>query len=96
MEDYDIPIKIGYLKEDLYSFYIEYDNNDHDVFITKSEVNSIIEDIKSNCHIGIMAGTKFECYQDDGEELWYVADNLGGLQYDSEWAEKHLENIMFI
>ncbi len=89
----NFPIKIGFLQHDLYSNWIEHDNEDYDVFITETEVNSIIEKIKSCFHVVISAGAQFECYVEDNEELWYKSDNLGGFSYSDVWANKHLKNI---
>lgn len=87
------PIKTAILKEDLYSCWVDHDNDDYDVFVTKTTIDLIVEKIKNSFILVIPKGTKYECYSYDGEELWYVSDNLGGVEYSAEWAEQHLTNI---
>lgn len=87
------PIKYGYLKEDLYSCWVDHNNNDYDCFVNKSVMDSIIDKIKRGFHIAFHKGCEFECYLEEEDEIWVASSNCNGIQYNSYWALENLENI---
>jgi len=80
-ESLNKPIKIGFLKEDLY----EVSGSCWDLeesYYLKSETKTIKEKLFDKI---LSKGTKFICYQDGNEEAWY--------DMPKEWADTYLENI---
>lgn len=99
MDEEDIVRKIGYLKEDYYSF--DSDGNGF-VFsqpytdfwlLTKKEKIKLINQFESKFELVLLKGTKFNCYVIDGKECWFDDVGYGVEMMNSKWAEKNLENI---
>ena len=93
-EESQKPIKIGYLKHDLYRYNmgISYFKIDKWLFSfkEKEELHKNFEDKFTLIPIG----TELVCYLEDGVELWYDDDCLAGM--DENWAKDNLENIKLI
>ena len=102
--DENTPKKVGFLKVDL--FYIEsrYPEIRHDIqdivksygwWCTKETMLDIVERIKLELLNGLSAkaGTQFDCYIVDGEELWYDSEGIGIEEMDSECAKRNLRDI---
>jgi hypothetical protein len=102
-EEASKPKKHGVLKHDLYGLSIrspELRINISDIvedqmgyFVTAQSIKAIFEKVKEEIEADTPdapKGTKFDCYIDDGEELWYDAEGIGIEEVDSEWAKKHL------
>ena len=95
------PKKVGYLKEDLYSY--ENDEGCNLKFYAdcesgfwlcnKEQKNKWIEEFSKHFEIALKKGSKFVCYIDDDEDRWYDDHNYGVESMDAEWAQKFLENI---
>ena len=91
------PIKIGYLKHDVFLVY----NREHavifdDFVISKQDLKETIKKFLETFHNSIdkiEKGAKFECFLFDGIEYWYDIENKGVDEMESDWAEKHLERI---
>lgn len=103
-EDENSPKKKGILKNDL--FYIEnrYPEIRHDIsditethgwWLKQDTVLSIVEQIKDELlgSLQAKAGTPFDCYIIDDEELWYDSSGIGIEEMSAEWAKKNLTNI---
>jgi 5-methylcytosine-specific restriction endonuclease McrBC regulatory subunit McrC len=94
------PKKHGVLKHDLYGLSIYSPELRIDIrdiiegqmgyFVNRQSVDAIIEKVKGEIELSAPKGTKFDCYIDDGEELWYDAESIGIEEVDSEWAKLHL------
>jgi len=94
------PKKHGVLKHDLFCLDFREPRVDIDIsdiieqygwFIPKNAV----DEIRTRClneddMIIAKKGTKFDCYIDGGEELWYDAEGIGIEEVDSKWAKIHL------
>lgn len=95
-EDSNKIVKVGYLKEDLYHFIktgLLDVLNRTDWFLSKNKVEKIFLEIKSHFEIILKAGSKFDCYLEEGEESWYDSSNAGVECMSAKWATKYLENI---
>lgn len=96
----EIPIKEGFLKEDLYDFDspsghggIYYHRSDFPCcFFTKADKTEAIEDFKSKFKLVIKKGTRFVAYFYSGEVLWFE-ENHNLEEMSADWANKNLENI---
>ena len=103
-EDENTVKKTGVLKNDL--FYIEsrYPEIRHDIsdfikthgwWLKRDAVLSIVEQVKNDLlnSLQAKAGTPFDCYIINGEELWYDSSGIGIEEMSAEWAEKNLSDI---
>ena len=102
--DENTPKKVGFLKADLFyieSRYPEIRHNIQDIvkncgwWCTKEVMLDIIERIKFELLSGLAAkaGTQFDCYIVDGEELWYDSEGIGIEEMDAAWAARNLKDI---
>lgn len=103
-EENNKPQKVGFLKHDLFFINSRYPEVRFNIqsFVDKARgwwlEKRAIEDIakemeKEMFDLKAPAGTKFVCYVDDGEEVWYDDNNIGLEEMDADWAAQHLEKI---
>ena len=92
IERESVPIKEGYLKEDLYHFSSHYESPP-DWLTTKQEKDNHIQKYIERFELAIPKGTKFFCYFIDLTECWCDTINYGVEDQNKEWASKYLENI---
>lgn len=103
-DDENTVKKTGVLKNDL--FYIESRypeirhnisdiTNTHGWWLKRDTILNIVERIKDELlgSLQAKAGTPFDCYIIDDEELWYDSENIGIEDMSAEWAEKNLTDI---
>ena len=84
------PIKVGYLKCDMYS--IRHGRCVDSDLCTKEGRDNIVEKIRSEFKIDINKGQKFLCYIDSDDDIIW-REEIGGSIYSEDWVEKYLEKI---
>lgn len=101
-EEESKPKLMGFLKESLYDFPTEngdselcyYEHNPSNFWLVNEELKEKwIKTFQASFNIVLPAGTKFVCYIQDGEELWFDDINYGIEEMDDKWAKIYLENI---
>lgn len=86
-----LPIKLGYAREDLYHLD---DYRKLNWYASKSEREQIIADFSSrSMSLSVHAGSKFECYIEDGHESWYDSESGLFSAMDADWAKQYLTDI---
>lgn len=99
-EEENNPVKVGFLKMDLYGF--QSDSYESMSFKkswgnfwlkTEKQKSATIEEFKSRFEKVLEKGAKFVCYMIDGEESWFDDEGYGVENMDNKWANKYLENI---
>ncbi len=89
------PLKVGYLKADLFVFKgIERIAGGATYLSPQAQnyVNALVEEIKSKMTLELKAGTKFYYYYKDGYGVWYDDVNYG-KEYSYKEGCGLLENI---
>ncbi len=94
-EEHHNPTKVGYLKEDLFS-YDEDDIFDLYKLYTNSELIDTLKTVREAFHLQIPRNTKFDCHTNGGVDRWYDSVNYGIEDKDSDWASKYLTNISLV
>ena len=103
-EESQKPKKYGVLKHDLYfldsryaevKFSLEDIVNEDGWWLTREQILNIVEQIKDELLSEICApkGTKFDCYIDNEDELWYDSEGVGIEECDKRWASKNLIDV---
>ena len=88
------PIKVGYLKHDLYRIPSEKFNLlRFDWMITKDQKEKLINILNEDIVLELPKGSEFDCYLERGNECWYDQDSGSIAGADSEWAKEHLKDI---
>lgn len=96
--------KTGVLKHDLFYLESRYPEvrfplddlvSEYGWWFTKDQLLVVVEQIKDELFGALKAprGTNFDCYIEDGEEIWYDSHGIGIEGYNSDWAKKNLINI---
>ncbi len=92
----NMPIKEGFLKEDLYEYVNDDDWMDNIPFwlYTIKEKNKAIKEVSNSFKKVLKKGTRFVCFLDKGAESWYDDPAIFGVEdMDEKWAKLYLENI---
>jgi hypothetical protein len=103
-EENDKPKKVGFLKHDLFFLNSRYPEVRFTIerfieeakgyWLEKRTIEDILKNIEKEIYeLKAPAGTKFVCYIDDGEEVWFDDNNIGLEEMDADWAAQHLEKI---
>lgn len=103
-EDDEKPKKVGYLKEDLYSYANDRDCDLHfcsdlsmDFWLaTEQQKENFIKEFVEHFKRVLKKGDKFVCFIVNGKEEWYDDVNYDVECMNKEWAETYLENIKSI
>lgn len=93
------PIKVGYAKHNLYwqsdgthEYEEDFAEEENSLYFSKEEVDRRVNSFKGSFVKCASKGAKFDCYDQDGQELWY--DQEFGIEgMPDKWAKHNLTNI---
>jgi hypothetical protein len=91
-EEAEMPNKIGFLKEDLYVSWFEYERG---ILCSELEKDECIKGFCSSFE-PMPEGTKFVCFITRGREEWFTELGCGVGSKPKEWARKYLRDITTI